>query len=157
MDNTGTVSLTGDDNVIINNGANRVMKDFGDGAIVEINFPDKLVEAKVGKNGNVIFAFKASGKKVEVKMRVLAGSADDKFLNQELKKYLNDKPSYVLLQSNFVKRVGDGKGKTTSITYELGNGLIDGYPKASESVEGDSEQAIAEYSLIFSNTDRKIS
>jgi len=148
------ISLTGDDNLILNNGSDRVLKDFGDGDIATLNFPDKLVEAKVGKNGNTIFAFKASGKKVEVEIRVLAGSNDDKFLNKELTMYQQNPPSYVLMSGEFIKRVGDGKGKVTNVVYKLENGLVAGYPNAKENVDGEIEQSLAIYSLIFVNTDR---
>jgi len=151
------VSLTGDDNIILNNGADRVMKDLADGDIATLNFPDKLVEAKVGKNGNTIFAFKASGKKVEAEIRVLAGSADDKWLNKELTLYQQSQPSYILLSGEFIKRVGDGKGNVTNIIYKLENGLVSGYPNAKENNDGDTEQAVAIYSLIFVNTDRIMS
>ena len=74
----GQVSLTGNDTVIVNG---TILTSFAEGDTAAITFPNKLVEAKVGKNGNSIFAFNASGQMAEGTLRIIRGSADDKFLN----------------------------------------------------------------------------
>jgi len=149
----GSVSLTGKDTTIMND---RIFGDFGDGDCVNLEFPNNLVEAKVGKNGNSIYAFNASGRLVNVKCRVLLGSSDDKYLNSEMTRYINDPASYTLLLGEFIKRVGDGAGNVTNITYKVDGGIVQKVPGAKENVSGDTEQALAEYTIVFANTDRSL-
>jgi hypothetical protein len=149
----GSVSLTGKDTTIIND---RIFKDFADADCVNLEFPNNLVEAKVGKNGNAIYAFNSSGKLVNVKIRIIRGSADDKFLNSEVTNYTNDPAAYTLMIGEFIKRAGDGLGNVSNDTYKLEGGIIQKMPNAKENVSGDTEQAVTEYQIVFTNTDRSI-
>lgn len=149
----GSVALTGKDTTIL---SDRIFNDFGTGDTVTIDFPNNLAEGKVGKNGNVIYAYNASGKTSTAVIRVLAGSSDDKFLNSKMQEYINDSAKFVLISGEFIKRVGDGKGNVTSIVYLFDGGVIQKIPGGKENVEGDTEQAIAIYTLLFANTDRAI-
>jgi len=146
-----SVALTGKDTTII---LDRVFKDFGEGDVINIEFPDNLVDTKVGKNGNAIVSLKNSGLRSNVTLRVLAGSPDDKFLNSQLVAFKNDPPSYVLMPAAFVKRVGDGKGNVTNVTYDMNGGFIEKIPGAKDNTEGESEQGEAIYNLVFVNNDR---
>ena len=153
-----SVSLTGKDTTILSKlGAqDRIMKDFGDGDVVNIDIPNNLVELKAGKDNNAIIAYNAQGKVTTVTMRVLMGSADDKFLNSEITSYLNNRPGYVLLSGEFTKKVGDGKGNITNKTWKFSNGIIQKYPTGKENVDGDTEQALSIYQLIFAQLDNII-
>jgi hypothetical protein len=149
-----SVALTGKDTSIIDTA--RVLADQPDGDVVVLEFPDNLCEAKPGKNGNTIYAFNASGKRVNVTLRIMRGSADDKYLNSRLKEYLNDPAAFVLVEAEFVKRVGDGAGNITADTYQLKGGVFQKMPGAKENVSGDTEQAVSIYALSFANSDRAI-
>lgn len=149
-----SVSLTGNDSSIIDD---RIFKDFGDGDVVNLEFPNNLVEGKVGKNGNVIFAFNATGNQVIATMRVLRGSPDDKFLNSKLILYKQDPPSFVLMKAEYVKNVGDGQGNVTKDIYKLNAGIVQKMVSAKDNVEGDTEVAISIYTIFFANTDRILS
>ena len=154
----GGVSLTGNDTVAIGatGAALRIFADFGDGDTVNLDFPNNLVEAKTGKNGNTIYAFNATGQVVAVLIRVLRGSPDDKFLNAEMNLYLADPAAYPLLAGEFIKRIGDGAGNVINDVYKIAGGIVQKIPTVKENVEGDTEQAITIYQILFANTERSI-
>jgi len=145
--------LTGNDTTILNE---RILKDFPDTDVVNIEYPDNLVEPKNGKNGNTIYAFNAAGRRTNVTIRVLAGSSDDKYLQAEIASYLNDPAAYTLIAGEFIKRVGDGKGNITNIIYQMKGGIIQKIPNTKENVSGDTEQAVTSYLIVFANTPRTI-
>lgn len=146
-------SLSGKDTIKING---RILNDFGDGDTAVLNYPNDLFTIKTGKNGNSIYAFNASGRQCEVTLRVLRGGADDKFLNNLLALCLNDPAAFSLLQGEFTKNVGDGQGNTISDTYIMSGGVFRKPVEVKENVDGDTEQALAIYSFIFSNAPRSI-
>jgi len=150
----GAVSLTGND---ITSLSDHIFKNLADGDAVVLDFPNDIAAGKVGKNGNLIIAFNATGKTVNMQIRVLAGSSDDKYLNSRYNEYLNDPPSFILFNGEFTKRVGDGKGGVNSIVYSMNQGYFTKPPVTKENVEGDTEQAVAIWNLSFPNTDRGIS
>jgi hypothetical protein len=152
------INLTGSDTTILSKlGAqDRIMKDFGDGDVVAIDIPNNLVELKKGKDDNAIIAYNAAGKVSTVTMRILAGGADDKFLNSEITSYQNNRPGYILLSGEFIKKVGDGKGNISNIVFKFSNGIIQKYPVGGENVDGNTDQALSIYQIIFSQIDKII-
>ena len=154
----GAVALTGADTVSLGpaGAALRIFSDFADGDVNVLDFPNNLVEAKTGKNQNTIFAFNATGKVCTLEMRVLRASTDDKYMNAEMNAYLLDPPSYVLLEGEFIKRVGDGQGNISNDIYRVTGGTIQKFPNAKDNVEGDTESAVTIWKVIFANTDRAI-
>jgi hypothetical protein len=149
----GSAALTGNDDVILNR---RIFANYGTGDVANLEFPNNLVEAKAGKNGNVIYAFNSTGKLCNVTLKVLIGSADDKYLNSLMTLYLNDPSSFILIVGEFIKRVGDGKGNVSSIIYSFSGGIISKIPIGKDNVEGDTEQGMSVWMLTFANTDRLI-
>ncbi len=149
----GAVSLTGNDTTLIDS---QIITDLGDGDVGVLEFPDDLVGIKVGKNGNTLYSFNASGLRVVLTLRVIAGSADDKYLNSRLAQQINDFPSFVLMSGEFIKRVGDGAGNISSVTYVCQGGVVQKVPVSKENVEGNNDQAIAEWKIVFGNGGRAI-
>lgn len=144
-------ALTGNDTIQV---GGRVLRNFGDGDVAKLSFPNDLVAVKTGKNGNSIFNLMASGQQSEVEIRVLRGSPDDAFLNQQLNTMRADLPSFQLLEGYFVKRIGDGKGNITFDTYLLSGGVFTKIPEAAENTEGATDPALAIYRLKYSNAKR---
>ena len=153
MPPSNVVSLTGEDTLVL---GGIVLSDFGDGDVADLKFPAELANVKAGKNGNAIYATNAQGHIAELLLRVLRGSDDDKALNAILAAQDADFSSFVLLDGQFVKRVGDGKGNVTSDTYILGGGIFTKQVEAKSNVEGDTEQSLAIYNLKFSSASRSI-
>lgn len=146
-----SVALTGKDTTIIDT---RRLTDFATGDVVLIDAPNNLVELKQGKNGNAIYAYNATGKQVTTTIRVIRGTADDKYLAARMQEYINDPAAFVLISAEFIKRSGDGAGNITNEVYTMSGGVIQKMPGGKENVEGDTEQAVSIYVIVFSNADR---
>ncbi|RPJ58270.1 MAG: hypothetical protein EHM12_08275 [Dehalococcoidia bacterium] len=121
-----------------------------------IDIPNNLVEMKSGKDNNAIIAFNASGQVVNATLRLISGSPDDKLLNSEITSYKSNRAGYILLTGEFIKRVGDGLGNISNIIYSFNNGVVQKYPATKENMDGDTEQSVSVYTLVFSRVDRII-
>jgi hypothetical protein len=148
-----TVTLTGKDTIVIDS---RILADFADGDTCNIEFPNDLATEKAGKNGNMIYAYNAAGNIANVTLRVLRGSGDDKYLQSRLQEYINDPAAFVMVEGEFIKRLGDGAGNVVSDTITLPGGAFKKKPGAKENVAGDTEQAVSVYALVFANSQRAI-
>lgn len=148
-----TVALSGSDTTMINN---RILADLADGDCVALTFPNEISQVKTGKNGNSIYGLNESGKQCEVKIRVIRGSADDKFLNNLIAQQQANFAGTVLAIAQFIKKIGDGAGNILSDTYILSGGVFTKPVEAKNNVEGDTEQSVAIYTLKFSNAPRVI-
>ena len=149
-----SVCLTGDDSVIINS---RIFKDLGDDNVAELTFPNPISSVKTGKNGNSVYAYNSSGKQCDFKIKVLRGSADDKFLNNLLVQQLANFSSFILMNGEFIKQIGDGKGGVANDTYILSGGVFEKIPEAKSNVNGETTQAMTDYVIKFTNGPRIIS
>jgi hypothetical protein len=148
-----TISMTGSDTVSVNN---RIFADLADGDAVQLTFPNEMAVIKTGKDGNSLYALNESGRQAEVIIRVIRGSADDKFLNGLLANQRANFASFVLMNAEFIKRIGDGQGNVLSDTYVLSGGVFSKQVEAKSNVEGDTEQSVAIYNLRFSNSPRAL-
>ncbi len=144
-------ALTGNDTIQI---AGRVLRNFGEGDVLKLTFPNDLVGVKTGKNGNSMFNEMASGQQSEVELKVIRGSDDDAFLNALLATQRRDLPSFPLMDGYLVKRIGDGSGRVTNDTYLLAAGVFTKIPEAAENTEGNTDPAQAIYHLKFANAKR---
>lgn len=148
-----SVALSGNDSVKING---RIFSDFADADYAALTFPNEIAAVKTGKNGNSMYALNESGKQSEVVMRLIRGSADDKFLNNLLAIQQVNFSAFVLMQGEFIKQVGDGQGNVANDTYITSGGIFSKQVEAKGNAEGDTAQSVAEYHLKFSNTPRAI-
>ena len=146
-------ALTGADVIKINS---TIFSDLAPGDTCVLEYPNALGVVKTGKNGNSIFAFNATGQNVTVKLRLIAGSTDDKTMQSILASWVKDSAAFTLMTGQFIKTVGNGAGVKSSVTYDLSGGIPTKIPATKENVEGDIEQAVALYELSFSNGPRSI-
>lgn len=147
------VSLSGKDTIQIDG---RVIKDLADGDCGVLEFPDELASVKASKNGNTLYALNESGRKAKMTLRLVRASDDDKFLNSRLAEMKNDFSDFILLQGNVVKRVGNGKGKRSNDIYMCDGGVFTKQPGAKTNAEGDTEQSVTIYEIMFGNGDRSV-
>lgn len=147
------VSLTGADTIQIDS---RVLNDLADQDAVKLTFPNDIAAVKASKNGNTIYAFNETGRLVEVELRVLLGSSDDKYLNARLQEMKNDFSGFILVTASFSKRVGDGAGNMSTVVYQCAGGVFKKQVEAKTSTEGDTEQSVAVYSINFGNSGKSI-
>jgi hypothetical protein len=146
-----TAALSGNDTININN---RILVDLADGNCVELTFPNDIANVKTGKNGNSIYALNETGKQSEMKVRVLRGTADDKFLNNLLSQQQANFAGTVLIIGQFIKKIGDGQGNITQDTYVMSGGVFVKQIEGKTNTEGEVDQSIAMYTIRFSNAPR---
>ena len=146
-------SLTGDDTLVI---AGIVITDVCDGDWFTYNFENDLANVKRGKNGNTIYAENAMGLVANATLRLLRGSDTDKQLNTLMQSQFDDFSAFVLLDGQFVKRVGDGQGNITSDTGRMSGGIFKRAVDARSNAEGDTEQSVSVYNFTFGEIDRAI-
>lgn len=148
-----TVAMSGSDTIKINS---RILADLADADCVALTYPNDIASVKTGKNGNSVYGLNESGKQSELVLRVIRGSADDKFLNNLLSQQQLNFAGFVLMNGEFVKKVGDGQGNIALDTYITSGGIFSKAVEAKSNQEGDSEQSISIYHLKFSNSPRVI-
>ena len=148
-----TVSLTGNDTLVL---AGINVTDTADGDWFTVAFDNDLANLKRGKNGNAIFAENAMGPVGTASLRLIRGSDDDKAMNSLLQQQLQDFASFVLLDGQFVKRVGDGNGFVSGDTGQLFGGIFKRNVDSKSNAEGDTEQSVALYRFEFSNVQRAL-
>jgi hypothetical protein len=146
-------ALTGNDAVVVDS---RVFNDFAEGDTVVIDYANNVSELKKGKSGNAIFAANAQGEVATATLRLIAGSYDDKYMNSRLAEYRNDSAGFVLMAGEFTKRVGDGAGNISSIIHSLEGGMIQKIPGTKENIEGDTEQAVSVWVVVFARGQRLV-
>lgn len=132
----------------------RVFTDFADGDNFAITYPEDLVMASTGKNENTIFAKNEKGNNGLITMRLLRGSPDDRYMQKKQAESDRDFAATVLANGEFVKRMGDGTGSVINDTYRLQGGMINKRVEAKENVSGDTDQAIAIYTMTFASAKR---
>jgi hypothetical protein len=147
------VALTGQDTVVING---RVLNDLADANVAELTYPNDIAAVKTGKNGNSLYALNEGGRQADFKLRVVRGSDDDKFLLNLLNNQRNNFVGFVLMTGQFVKKLGDGTGSLTSDVYDVSGGIFKKNVPGTQNVEGDTNQAVADYEMVFSNGPRAL-
>ncbi len=147
------VAVTSKDAISING---RNLNDFADGDVAVITYPNDLGVIKTGKNGNSIISYNYQGKNCEMVLRLVRGTGDDKFMNGLLSSWNNNPAGFVLMISQFVKNVGDGAGNITQDISLCQGGVFKKQVEVKENAEGETDQAVSIYTLIFSNVDRSI-
>jgi len=148
-----TIALSGSDSIIINN---RIFADLADGNVAELTFPNDIATVKTGKDGNSIYGLNETGKQSELKLRLIRGSSDDKFLNGLLANQQLNFAGTTLMVGQFIKKIGDGVGNIKSDTYIMSGGVFTKQVEAKSNVEGESEQSVSIYTMKFSNSPRVI-
>lgn len=153
-------SLVGDATVSITpaGGATRVLTDFADGTIFDIDYVSDLINSTTGKEGNTVFVKDERGRNGKGSMRILKGSSDDNYLNGL---FTDMKSSFgsgtKILTIDIVRKIVDGTGTTLTESFNLQGCLLTQMPKTSVNVHGDTEQAISVWNMVAADVNRSIS
>lgn len=145
------VALTGNDAINING---RIISDFPSGDVGVLEFPNDIASLKTGKNGNAIYSLNETGEQADLKIRLVRGSSDDKFMNALLVQQRQNFAGFILMSGEFVKKIGDGAGNVLKDTYIMGGGIFTKKPGTKSNAEGDVEQSVIEYMIKFANAPR---
>lgn len=146
-------ALTGNDNFILND---TVIDELADGSTVELAYQNDRVGVSTGKNGNTVFADNRTGLNAVVTLRVVRGGKNDRFLNGLSVQQDQDLPSFPVMNGSFTKRIGDGTGVVRFDNYVLLGGVFQRFPDVQENLVGETEQAIAIYTIIFAKAERAL-
>lgn len=149
----GTFSLVGNDIIKING---RLLADLPHGEVAKVTYSTDLVSVKTGKSGNTIFAHNASGLQATMELKLIRGSADDKYMQSEMAQYISNPTGYVLMIGEITKVIGDGEGKVINDSYTLKGGVTSKQVESTSNVEGEVEQAISAYTIQFAACARAI-
>jgi hypothetical protein len=140
--------VAGKDNLIING---TILTAYADGDAIKFTPAGPVAQMKVSKDGNSIYAMQNSGIACKVQVRLVRGSLDDITLNGYLQQWIADAATFVLLAGSYVKRIGNGKGGVVNEVYQLAAGVVEGIPEGLTNPEGNTEQAVTTYTLLFRN------
>jgi len=134
----------------------RILNDWADGDVAKLDMPEMLSSMMTGKDKNTIYGYSYKGKNTKLEIRLIAGSSDDQFLNGLLQSLNNNPSLFPLLTMEFDKNIGNGAGGLTTIIYIGTGGTFEKQPAVFENAAGETNQAVAIWSLIFANVDRSI-
>lgn len=144
-------TVTSDDTLTL---FGRVFNNFADGDNSMIVFNNDRAKMKTGKNKNTIFAKDESGNNANLTLRLMKGSDDDQFLQTFLSQSDADFVSTQLASGQFVKRLGDGQGNSLREVYTLQGGIFTRQVDGKENVNGDTNQGVAVYNMMFASAAR---
>jgi hypothetical protein len=147
------VAMSGSDTVVLNG---RVINDLADDNCIELTYPNDIAAVKTGKNGNSVFALNTTGNNADLKLILVRGSDDDKFMLNLLNNQQNNFAGTVLLTGQFVKKVGDGSGNITNDVYNVSGGIFKKQTGGMFNASGETKQATVEYEMVFSNAPRAL-
>lgn len=147
----GISAVAGKDVIIING---QVLTGHADADAIKLDFATPIGQMKVSKDGNSIYSLQSSGIIAKLTLRLIRASFDDVTLNGLLQQWLADPSTFVLMSGSYVKRVGDGKGNVTNEVYQLAGGIFEMIPSAVSNMDGNTEQSVTIYTLLFRNDAR---
>lgn len=133
----------------------RILTNFADGDVAIITYPNELHIMKIGKNGNAMATHNEQGSVAELKLRVLKGSPDDKFLNSFVLAWKNKSDTFTPASAEFTKIIGVDSGITNEVTT-LNFGLPSKIVETKDNVEGDTEQIVSVYTFKFGSSSRAL-
>lgn len=142
------ISLTGEDTLKING---EIIDELANGESVVLTIPNELSSVEKGKNGVALYTKNEQGTIAELVVRVVRGGSKDQLLNNIINSFLNDFAAAVLVNTEFIKRIGDGEGNILNDTYFGRGGIITKIPETRSSADGDVEQAVSVYTLKFAD------
>jgi hypothetical protein len=119
-----------------------VVLDFADQDYATYSFPDPIVKKTIGKNGNSITQYLASGKRAEVTLRILRGSSDHTRLQ-------NLQNTQAKINITFTSIVSDGVGGQKVENAVLSNGDFVNIPSGLHTASDNSEIGVVVYNLEF--------
>jgi hypothetical protein len=147
----GITAVAGKDVLIING---QVLSGFADADAIKLEPQGPIAQMKVSKDGNSIYSMQYSGIVAKLTVRLVRGCFDDTTLNGLLQQWMADPATFVLMSGSFVKRIGDGKGGTTNEVYQLAGGVFESIPSGHSNMDGNTEQSVSVYTMLFRNDSR---
>lgn len=133
----------------------RLLTNFADGDVATITYPNELHGMKIGKEGNAIAAHNEMGRIANLKLRLIKGSPDDKYLNSIVVAWKNHSDDFTPQSAEFTKVVKVDNGVCNDIT-SLSFIIPTKVPDVMENVEGNTEQAVSIYDFRCGVSNRSL-
>lgn len=155
--------VTGNDIVQIGLSASALttITSFADGDYARVTFPNDIMNFTIGKNRNMLAAYNAMGTLAELELRLLRGSKEDKFLQDQFPTFTSDSLSFSFIFAKVIKNLGvSNEGATASTieeTYTLNNGIISKAPEIISNVSGSTDQGVVVWQVRFAEFTRTVS
>lgn len=155
--------VTGNDIVQIGLSASGLttITSFADGDYARITFPNDIMNFTIGKNRNMLAAYNAMGTLAELELRLLRGSKEDKFLQDQFPNFSSDQLSFNFLFAKIIKNLGvsneGASASTIEETYTLSNGIISKAPEIVSNVSGSTDQGVVVWQIRFAEFTRTVS
>ena len=134
---------------------------FADGDYARVTFPNDIMNFTIGKNRNMLAAYNAMGTLAELELRLLRGSKEDKFLQDQFPTFASDELSFSFIFAKVIKNLGvSNEGATASTieeTYTLNNGIISKAPEIISNVSGSTDQGVVVWQVRFAEFTRTVS
>ena len=155
--------VTGNDIVQIglSEASRTTITSFADGDYARITFPNDIMNFTIGKNRNMLAAYNAMGTLAELELRLLRGSKEDKFLQDQFPNFSSDQLSFNFLFAKIIKNLGvsneGASASTIEETYTLSNGIISKAPEIVSNVSGSTDQGVVVWQIRFAEFTRTVS
>lgn len=155
--------VTGNDIVQIGLSASGLttITSFADGDYARITFPNDIMNFTIGKNRNMLAAYNAMGTLAELELRLLRGSKEDKFLQDQFPTFASDSLSFNFIFAKIIKNLGvsneGASASTIEETYTLNNGIISKAPEIVSNVSGSTDQGVVVWQIRFAEFTRTVS
>jgi hypothetical protein len=151
MGNQGITAVAGSDILSING---VVISGHADGDAYKLEPQGPISQYKVSKDGNSIVALQYTGILCKLTVRLIRDCADDQTLNGLLQQWISAPNTFSLMDAEYIKSTGDGKGNVTNEVYVLSGGTFEMIPGGHTSMDGTTEQSVTVYTLWFRNDAR---
>lgn len=155
--------VTGNDIVQIGLSASGLttITSFADGDYARVTFPNDIMNFTIGKNRNMLAAYNAMGTLAELELRLLRGSKEDKFLQDQFPTFASDALQFNFIFAKVIKNLGvSNEGATASTIeeiYTLNNGIISKAPEIVSNVSGSTDQGVVVWQVRFAEFTRTVS
>lgn len=155
--------VTGNDIVQIGLSASglRTITSFADGDYARVTFPNDIMNFTIGKNRNMLAAYNAMGTLAELELRLLRGSKEDKFLQDQFPTFASDELSFSFIFAKVIKNLGvsneGAAASTIEEIYTLNNGIISKAPEIVSNVSGSTDQGVVVWQVRFAEFTRTVS
>ena len=130
------------------------LSDFADGTIAQLETPNEQSTVTTGYNGNSLGAHNEPGRQRRFTIRLVKGSSDDKRLNESYELWKERDMRFKPLKGWFTKNIGHEDGSLSQDTTECYFGLPNGVPVALTDTNGNTEQDVSVYTIVFGNSKR---
>lgn len=156
--------VTGNDIVQLGSSATGLttITSFADGDYARVTFPNDIMNFTIGKNRNMLAAYNAMGTLAELELRLLRGSQEDKFLQDQFPTFASDELKFSFIYAKIIKKLGTNIGGTSGVVgideiYTLNSGIISKAPEIVSNVSGSTDQGVVVWQIRFAEFTRTVS